>query len=226
MDTKFYHQEFQTMRSQLLFALLQVACTSVLALSSSAPASSEIEVVTSGYSNSTSVESYSTTTETDLHTTIITITSCDSVDVCSTTTTPAVESIITTTVHGVVTSYTTYCPLPETTETETKVKTKTHTSTVCEETVCEKSTTAPESTTSAPAPAPSSKHHKSTSTITEVSSTNVTTYITTYKSSLKPEPSTKAAPSASPSISLFVNEGSASAFSFLLFVVSLVSFLF
>lgn len=55
-----------------------------------------------------------TSTATSLSTTIVTITSC-SHHVCSTTTSAALQSIATTTVNGVETVYTTYCPLPETT---------------------------------------------------------------------------------------------------------------
>lgn len=92
--------------------------------SSSAPASnsasssegSSSSAVTSSGSGSSLIASDSGSssglysTKTDHHTTIVTITSCSD-HKCTETTSPAIESVATTTVNGVVTEYTTYCPL-------------------------------------------------------------------------------------------------------------------
>ncbi|KAG2733129.1 hypothetical protein G9P44_004119 [Scheffersomyces stipitis] len=71
------------------------------------------------------------TTVTDVATTVVTITSC-SEDKCSLATVPATPKLTTETINGVVTSYTTYCPLTEVTELSTTVVTITS----CKEDKC------------------------------------------------------------------------------------------
>jgi hypothetical protein len=61
----------------------------------------------------------STVTESDVSTTLVTITSCDE-GTCSEAVVPTGVTVVTAVVHGVVTSYTTYCPI--TTETAGKGK--------------------------------------------------------------------------------------------------------
>lgn len=73
----------------------------------------------------------STTTETEVSTTVVTVTSC-SAGTCTTATVPATPSVVTTTVHGVTTVYTTFCPLTTVTEESTTVITITS----CSENIC------------------------------------------------------------------------------------------
>ncbi|EHN01383.1 Flo5p [Saccharomyces cerevisiae x Saccharomyces kudriavzevii VIN7] len=72
------------------------------------------------------------TTESKDQTTLVTVTSCES-GICSETASPAVVSTATTTINGVVTDYTTWCPLSTTEPTK---KTTLVTVTSCESGIC------------------------------------------------------------------------------------------
>lgn len=66
----------------------------------------------------------STATYTDLTTTVVTITHCEE-NICSTQLSTAAQTVVTETVQGVETIYTTYCPLPSQSEETTYVDTTT-----------------------------------------------------------------------------------------------------
>lgn len=75
-------------------------------------------------------------TETDISTTVVTITSCEN-NACHETVLPAVETVTTVTVNGEVTSYTTVCPLTEYESTSTELVTSYLTVTSCGPNGCE-----------------------------------------------------------------------------------------
>ncbi|CDR41551.1 CYFA0S07e03422g1_1 [Cyberlindnera fabianii] len=77
---------------------------------SSAAESSTVESSSTGFSNTTS-----TTTEDQVSTTVITVTSCSD-NVCTEAPVTTGVTVVTTTSSGVVTEYTTYCPLPTSTD--------------------------------------------------------------------------------------------------------------
>ena len=77
----------------------------------------------------------STTTEEDISTTVVTITSCSD-DKCTETPVTTGVTVVTTTIAGVVTEYTTYCPLSTETVTETAAETTVVTITSCAEDKC------------------------------------------------------------------------------------------
>jgi hypothetical protein len=94
--------------------------------------SSAADVTSSDGSN---IITTSTATETDIGTTVVTITSCDE-DKCSETAVTTGVTVITSTKEGVETEYTTYCPL-STTEVE-NIGTTVVTITSCQEDKCSK----------------------------------------------------------------------------------------
>jgi len=98
-----------------LFAVVDITS------SSSAPAESTGAGASTGGAETVTEES----------TTLVTITSCKE-NKCSTTAVPATPKLTTETIHGVVTSYTTYCPLTEVTVESTTIVTITS----CKENKC------------------------------------------------------------------------------------------
>ncbi|ODV60465.1 uncharacterized protein ASCRUDRAFT_8685 [Ascoidea rubescens DSM 1968] len=75
-------------------------------------ASTIASLASAAYLNSTL-----TVTNTEIGTTVITVTSCESVTVCTEKPVTTGVTVVTSTVRGTETVYTTYCPLPEETVT-------------------------------------------------------------------------------------------------------------
>lgn len=77
----------------------------------------------------------STVTQEDISTTTITISSCDEESSCTEDEIITGVTTVTTTISGIITEYTTYCPIP-TTEVENLISTMTISITSCDEESC------------------------------------------------------------------------------------------
>ncbi|KAH3686966.1 hypothetical protein WICPIJ_002052, partial [Wickerhamomyces pijperi] len=99
------------------------------------PASSGASSASASASGSEGALVTSTATEDDVHTTVVTITSCHD-NACSESAVTTGYKVVTTTEESEVTSYTTYCPLTASTTTEEAVHTTVVTITSCHNDAC------------------------------------------------------------------------------------------
>lgn len=103
--------------------------------SSSEEVSSFEAAESSSQEESSSMAVESTVTQEDISTTTITISSCDEESSCTEDEIITGVTTVTTTISGIITEYTTYCPIP-TTEVENLISTMTISITSCDEESC------------------------------------------------------------------------------------------